>query len=370
MSRSTTQTASTQAAASLRPEIRPASFGDFDGIAAVEETAGLPPKSRRQWLHLWMDNPAFQELPEWPIGWVLEDPRGRIVGSIGNIPLFVHFAGRRYVSASACGWAVLPEYRPYSIRLLSEQLRQPLVDLHLTTTANEVASALYTRLGWSRPPVGQWDRTAVWVTGLASLLRGGFGADAPDSVRPSPPAATSFRSGSADYRIEWAHSFDGRFDDFWAALLRRRPQTLLAARSRAALEWHYRLAIEQNRLWLLTASLDARLTAFAAFVRRDSQSRSVSRLLLVDWQSLSVDPPLCSAMFRFALQSFRRERLHVLENPGCWIERPGFLGCRGILHRKFRSWSYLFSASHPGLRAALENPAAWHPTLYDGDATL
>lgn len=357
--------------------LRPASLDDYEGIAAVEATAGLPPKSRRQWQSLWLGNPAFRELPAWPIGWVLQEPRGRIVGSIGNIPFLVHFGGRRYVAASACGWAVLPEYRASSFRLLAEQVRQPVVDLHVTTTANEIASALYARLGWSRPPIGQWNRTAVWVTGLVGLLHGSFfsRADSPGQPSPPPPPAvaaseTSLRASSATHHISWARSFDARFDEFWSGLLRRRPQSLLACRTRETLEWHYQRALTQNRLRILTASAGSRLTAFAVFERRDSQSRGVSRVLLVDWQSLDIDPPLCSAMFHFALQCFRRERLQVLENPGCWSEQLGFLGFPCLLHRKFRAWSYLYSASHPVLRAALESPAAWHPTLYDGDASL
>lgn len=350
---------------SLAATVRPASFDDYEAVAAVESAAGLPPKSRLDWQRLWLGNPAYRALPGWPIGWVLEDSRGRIAGSIGNIPFLVHFAGRRYVAASACGWAVLPDARSASIRLLAAQLHQPLVDLHLTTTANVVVSALCSRLGWARPPVGQWDRTAAWVTGFSSLLHGSACARL-----PVEDCETTVRGAAGPCRLAWSSSFDARFDEFWAELRLRHPQTLLAARDRETLSWHYGRAIQEDRLRILTASRGSRLEAFAVFLRRDSSSHGVSRILLVDWLFLRSDPPLCFAMFRFALQSFRHQRFQVLENPGCWIEQPAFLGSRGPFHRRFRGWSFLYYPPNPGLRAALANPAAWHPTLYDGDAAL
>src|SRR5689334_7292844 len=71
-----------------RPMLRPASFSDYDQIAALEEAYNPYDKAwetREQWLHLWQNNPAYEQLPGWPIGWVIED-EGRIVGSLLNVP--------------------------------------------------------------------------------------------------------------------------------------------------------------------------------------------------------------------------------------------------------------------------------------------
>ena len=71
-----------------RPFIRLAKFEDYDQIEAVESRHGLTVKSRDQWLALWLNNPAYLELRDWPIGWVIEDGNGQIVGSLGNVPTF------------------------------------------------------------------------------------------------------------------------------------------------------------------------------------------------------------------------------------------------------------------------------------------
>jgi hypothetical protein len=86
-----------------RPVLRPASFDDYDEIAALEEANGLSSKPREQWLHLWQNNPAYQQRPGWPIGWVLEDENGRIVGSLQNVPCLYRFDGRTWVGLAADG---------------------------------------------------------------------------------------------------------------------------------------------------------------------------------------------------------------------------------------------------------------------------
>ena len=46
----------------------------------------------------------YKEVQErWPIGWVVEDGQGRVVGSFENIPLSYEFQGARLIAASAIG---------------------------------------------------------------------------------------------------------------------------------------------------------------------------------------------------------------------------------------------------------------------------
>src|SRR5258708_529233 len=76
------------------PLLRLALFDDYDQISALEAANGLAIKSREEWLHLWRENPAYLQLPGWPIGWVLEDEDGRIVGVLENVPCLSPFCGR------------------------------------------------------------------------------------------------------------------------------------------------------------------------------------------------------------------------------------------------------------------------------------
>src|ERR1044071_1981989 len=106
-----------RAAAQLKdPNIREAEFQDYGQISALHVRNGLATRFREDWMALWTGNPAYNTSRQHcPIGWVLENDKGEIVGSIGNIPLTYHFRRRELRAAAPCSWVVDPPYRGYSM---------------------------------------------------------------------------------------------------------------------------------------------------------------------------------------------------------------------------------------------------------------
>src|SRR6266481_1784714 len=101
------------------PKLREARFEDYEQIAGLESRFGLAVKPYEEWVHLWQGNPLYRELKtDWPIGWVLENGDGKIVGSMGNIPLLYEFDGRGVIVASGRHWVADPAYRSLAILLL------------------------------------------------------------------------------------------------------------------------------------------------------------------------------------------------------------------------------------------------------------
>ena len=364
-----------------RPFVRLAQFEDYDQIAAVEARQGLTVKPQEQWLDLWLDNPAYLELRDWPIGWVVDDGEGRIVGSLGNIPGFCRFGGKTFVCASGRGWAVDVQYRSLSVILLAHQLRQGRTDINLITTPGPITAALCTRLGWSRVPVGEWDRSEFWITDYAGVVQGYLEANTPKVIstlartmispsrrlesallrRPSTPPS--------EYQLEWSTTFDERFDHLWEDLMQQRPNLLLGSRSAETLRWHFKHALREERIWILTASKNSRLAGYAILERRDIQGLNLTRVLFIDFQTLSRDADLCSAMVQFALNRCRREGIHVLENAGCWLDK--LQPIQPPPHRRsLETWCYLYRVTNPELERNLRDAASWYPTQYDGDASL
>lgn len=385
---SATQQPASQAQSALsdknlrRPFIRLAAFEDYDQIAAVEGRNKLTVKSRDQWLDLWLDNPAYLELGDWPIGWVIEDGNGNIVGCLGNVPSFCYFEGRRYVTAAGRGWAVDAPYRALSIMLLAHQLKQPGADMNVVTTPSPATATLCTQLGWSRVPVGEWDRSAFWITNYTKAVRGYLAAKAPGFVSSvlgaviSPPlllkdaiSSRFYGLKNDDYQLEWCAGFDSRFDGFWDDIKEQNPDLLLSVRNSETLASHFKHALRQNRTWILTASEGSRLVAYAILERRDTRSLDLTRALFVDLQMLSKDSNLGSAMIRFALNRCRAEGIHVLENAGCWIETLQPIH-PSPYRRDLETWCYLYRVTNPDLEEPLRHAAAWYPTQYDGDASL
>ncbi|HTS78027.1 MAG TPA: hypothetical protein VMG40_17570 [Bryobacteraceae bacterium] len=358
--------------------LRPTRFEDYDQIASLEREVGLNPRPRERWMHLWCNNPVYRSVAGWPIGWVLEDENGCVVGSIGNVPLVSHMGGRAHLGATLIGWAVDPRYRAFSLMLVTHQHQHRHVDFEVSTTAGPMPQAVLTRLGWSRVPVGQWDRSAFWITSYA----GAIGAYL---ERRMPGVATAalhkiMRAGlrlgrhesasGSRFGLRWCERFDESFDAFWKEQLDRRPDMFLSSRARNTLEWHFRHFLESGDAWILAARTGPRLSAYAVFERKDARSVGLNRMLLVDFQMLEPDPALASAMLRAGIERCRAENIHVLENIGCWMDRVELAGRHPGRHRALKCWCYLYKAADPELAGALENPACWYPTQYDGDASL
>ena len=125
-----------------RATIRLASFDDYPQIARVLERNSLKAKSREEWEHLWIENPAFQARPNWAIGWVAENERQEVVGYMGNIPVAYRFQGKDLSAATVCGLSMDQPYRGSAGFFLRRWLAQKAVDFLLITSANENSAKL------------------------------------------------------------------------------------------------------------------------------------------------------------------------------------------------------------------------------------
>ncbi len=75
-------------------------------------------------------------------------------------------------------------------------------------------------------------------------------------------------------------------------------------------------------------------------------------------------------MISCILERCRRERIHVLENVGCWLEKRQPLAHRAPHRRDLRNWCYFYQAANQELSGALKSAESWYPTLFDADASL
>ena len=364
------------------PTVRTATFEDYSGIAALYERHGFTSRSFKEWASLWIENPLFCELTEWPIGWLLEDENKTVVGYLGNIPLPYTFKGRHIVAATSRAWVVDPGFRSYSFSLLSRFFRQKSVDLFLNTTVNENAIRGYEAFRVSRVPVGTWDESTFWITNYR-----GFAASALANRRVVGWKLLSFPVSLGLFvqdklltkRLEahlygvsltFVNSFGGRFDNFWEKLLSSNSDILLATRSREILDWHFQRALAENRAWVLVAEADTQMIAYAIFLRRDNRKVGLDRLRLIDFQSLPGRNEVLRPMLGRALDRCRVERVHMLEIIGLSPERQRVIDDAGRRRRSLPSWLYFYKANDDRLAKALRDPKSWDPSCFDGDASL
>ena len=386
------------------PKLREARLEDYEQIAALESRFGLTAKPYNEWVHLWQGNPVYRELKtDWPIGWVFEDQDGKIVGSVGNIPLLYELDGRRILVASSRSWVADVEYRSVSLLLLDNLIRQRQVDLFLSNTVGDKAVAAITAYGCSPIPVGIWDEVAYWITNYRGFFQSIVAMKNYRLTRPfafpswegswtrlkalrarlSKPlsyplsaaaflkdrlAKTSVREGEVEVKL--CTDFDDRFDSFWEEVKRNNRHLLLAVRTREVLEWHFKYALLGNRLWIVTAVDGPRLVAYAIFEKSVNPRSGFKQVNLVDYLSLEDGTSMLEPLLAWTLRRCRSEGVHVLEHTGRWMEKGEFIETAAPYRRKLGTWSYFYHTNNPELRVLLNSRQVWTPSLFDGDATL
>ena len=386
------------------PKLREARLEDYEQIAALESRFGLTAKPYNEWVHLWQGNPVYRELKtDWPIGWVFEDQDGKIVGSVGNIPLLYELDGRRILVASSRSWVADVEYRSVSLLLLDNLIRQRQVDLFLSNTVGDKAVAAITAYGCSPISVGIWDEVAYWITNYRGFFESIVAMKNYRLTRPfafpswegswtrlkalrarlSKPlsyplsaaaflkdrlAKTSVREGEVE--VKPCTDFDDRFDSFWEDVKRNNRHLLLAVRTREVLEWHFKYALLGNRLWIVTAVDGPRLVAYAIFEKSVNPRSGFKQVNLVDYLSLEDGTSMLEPLLAWTLRRCRSEGVHVLEHTGRWMEKGEFIETAAPYRRKLGTWSYFYHTNNPELRVLLNSRQVWTPSLFDGDATL
>jgi hypothetical protein len=122
--------------------------------------------------------------------------------------------------------------------------------------------------------------------------------------------------------------------------------------------------------WIVTACSGSRLIAYAICDRHDRPAYGLKRVRLVDYQWLDGSEEAFRSVLSFILRKCRSEGVHVFENPGCWLARKSLPESVAPYGRSLASWTHYYKANDKALGAALQDPSAWAPSYYDGDASL
>jgi hypothetical protein len=366
------------------PRLREAQFADHQQVHELESvffTDSLLPAQRRG---LFVDNPLWPRLADrWPVGWVLEDASGRVVGSLTNVPSAYLLDGQERICANGHCWAVLPEYRGYATMLMDEYFAQEQPDLLVSAKVGTDATAVWSTYA-QRVPVGDWSRAAYTVTryrgfARAALQRKGV----PLAGVAAPPVALALRVKDALTRtalpepppaVEFAEApaFDARFDAFWAELVEQNPTTLLGVRDAASLRWHYGVPQRAGRLTVLTATRGDRLRAYCVLKQHDRPG-GLRTMKLVDFQTLESgtepDTDLLPGLIGRALRVAAAANCVMLEHHGCGLAKTRSFDAFARHRATKPAWSFYYVATDPALEERLAQPATWDPSEYDGDSS-
>lgn len=360
------------------PTLRVAVLDDYPRIRELEARHLPVVVPEAEWRGFFVDNPLWARVgATWPVGWVLEDPSGRVVGSIGNIPSRYRWRGRELICANGRGWVVEPEYRGYALWLVEEYFTQDGADLFVNTTVAEDVMPAHAEYA-TKVPVGDWDRLAFRPTryrAFAAKFLEIRGVPLRPVLAPLGAAALRIRDLAVariprtppGVEVDEPACFDERFDALWTEIVAGRPDVLLAERDARTLAWHYAIPAARGALRIVTASRAGVLRAFCVLLRRPRE-RGIRSMRLVDFQTAEPEVDLLSPLLRTAVRRCAAEDVHVLEHLGRGIPRTAvFDDVAPYLLR--HNWPFWYRTADPRLGAELSRPEAWDPSEYDGDAS-
>jgi acyl transferase domain-containing protein len=357
-------------------EVREASLSEYDKIAALTLRNDLDVRTREEWEHLWVNNPVYKKVRNWPIGWVVQDS-GEIVGFLGTIPISYHFKGREIIASSLHAFTLDVAHRGHGLLVLNRMLEYSGAEYFVGSTANASSSKVLDRLGIARVPVGDWANSAFWITNYK-----GF-AESFVSRKGWPGSLASFASVALKmndkvlrrswprqkHRLQQQKGFDGRFDMFWQELQRAYPDRFLATRSREVLDWHFKFSLAQDKTWVVTHQIDSRVLAYAIFQRQDTPDVHLKKMRLIDYQELPGADALGS-MLGWGLNECQARGVHMLEAFGFQPDKQRVIDSLAPHRRKLSSWTYFYKPSSPSLQRDLQDSRVWDPSAFDGDASL
>ncbi len=372
----------------VSPALREARYSDASPIAALLQRNGIAEASARDddWSLLWRENPVVRDQPSVPIGWVIDD-NGRIIGYLGNVPLYYHYQGRRLTAAAARGLAVDEAYRSCSMKLVAAFFSQKSVDLLLNTTANAAAGAVFQLCKAKKVHQPGADVALFWILDpravAQSVLRKRGHGDQVSRIagplfglglaiegrwrRRGPPP----RGRGIEVTVSAPGDLDAAFDDWWQRALHERPDCLLADRSRSAMRWHFsRGGVAVREAKVVCAFRAGVMVGHAVITREDAIEIGLRRTRIVDLLAEQDDAAVLNTLLHAATDHARISGSDVLELIGF----PAVIRARmtaGNPHsRSFPAWPYWYRAFAPGLQSELASEGAWYASSYDGDASV
>lgn len=368
--------------------IREARYSDSESIHRLLRRHALVSAERPtdSWAALWRENPASQDAPVIPIGWVLEEA-GAIVGYLGNISSRYYYRGERLLATATRAFAVDTAYRSQSVKLLAAFCSQTNVDLLLNTSANKASGTMFQLCKARKIPQPGYDTALFWVIeawgfGVSVLRKRGHGR-ATSAIGGAVVGTgvwldailrgrrTVGRTAALDIDVVDPASVDDEFDAFWRHTLAERPETLLADRSAHALRWHFGYpGAGVRRAKLIRIRRSGRLVGYTALTIEDADDIGLRRTRIADLIAEHDDPDLIDALLGEALRQAKTNGSHILELVGFPARIRARMTAGRAFARQLPAWQFWYKATRTILAERLQHEDAWYGSPYDGDTSL
>jgi hypothetical protein len=367
------------------PVLREAAFEDMASVQYLKRAVGFGDDLLEDWDWMWRDNPAWRDAQQTPsMGWVLETA-DRIVGYLGSVSTLHQYREETVRAATSTGFAVDPEYRGYTLKLVAAFFKQTDKDILLNTTAIEVAGKIFQRFKASPMPQSNYDQIMYWVLRpgafinaalkyqnrhpavawaasciLALPLRGFI------SLKKKSPRKISNKNGrTVELRLLDVSDIGQEFDDLWARKTTEETR-LISYRTAEILRWHF----AKVQAKVLCCYREGTLLGYAVVAQEDVDQIGLTRSKIADLVVEGDDPELVGQLLRGVYDYAKSSGSHVLEVIGFPSSISDTFRTANPHFRKMQSWPYFYLALDNGFHKELEDDKAWFACPFDGDTSL
>jgi hypothetical protein len=353
--------------------LRAANFEDVHGIGEVQKRNGMGDPDPVVWRSQWEAYPFAAEFRDVPIGWVLENDQGSLVGVLENVHSFFELGGRPIKGVVAARWAVDQEYRGKSLQLMTTFLRQKGVDLPLIVSAAPTTERLLTAMKIPRIPVPDYATPCFWAVhprafAKAALVR----RSVPGAALLAWPAGLAMLAGDIflgrgrgreSSTVRRLQEFDERFDLLWESV-KTGATRLRAVRTRAVLEWRFRTELRGGKAAIIVAERGATLLGYAVLVRRSGDDLGMELRDVADIQATGDDPATLRDLLLGSIRIAREQGADAVKfMSGTPAKRAPADALRPYTYR-LPIWQLYYRAASE-LSAALSTADKWDISVFD-----
>ena len=354
--------------------MRLAEWNDAEAISQVNLRNGLGLLDPVVWREYWDAYPFADEFRDIPIGWVLEDSGGAVVGTLSNMHMLYDLGGKRLRGTIAALWAVDAVHRGKALRLMNAFFRQKGVDLLLNVSASPGTARILTGMKIPRIPIPDYGTPCLWALRPRPFARAALSRKAiPGAEALAWPAGLGLlvwdiirRSGRGrlSLPVRRLEKFDDRFDSFWQRILSGQPR-LRAVRNRAVLEWRFRVELRERRIAIIAAEPAGKLSGYAVLVRRAGSELGMEMYDVADIQAEGDDPAIFRDLLLGSMNIARDEKMDALKFlTGTPVKRRPAEQLQPYTYN-LSFWQQYYQAATPQLATALSSADDWDLSLFD-----
>jgi hypothetical protein len=341
--------------------VRTASLDDLDAVRAVSVRNGLSGfdcEERRRW---WLSHPFQKEFDGVPIGWVLENSDGKIVGTFSNVHMMYEIDGQRFKCGIAGSWGVDAEYRSASLLLAASFFSQKGVDICFNGSASSVSSRLMPVMRAKKFEAADYDVSYLWITGHQSFAEAVLrkknvpGAEVVSRAAGLVLSAAdrwTVKCRSHNCSVKELGGFGEEFDYLWKTLSRK-GRCFRGVRSAAALEWRFGEGLRTKHAIVLGATKNGKLSGYVVLCEKSREHLKLKEFVIKDLQVVDDSPELILDLLSAAIEVTRERGLDALEFQG-WnaAKRKAALALRPRAYR-YPVWPLYYTAINPELISTL-----------------